>query len=640
MTQSKLKEVGKITKDAIETLHSSLETCPSATTEHDDPNGLLVTLLPHQRQALAWLLWREKQTPSGGILADDMGLGKTLTSIALILLDKQLGFTKKSTVSPSLRDASGTLVVCPASLVHHWKKEIDKRVKPLKITVCLYHGPTREKSADRLARYDVVLTTYSIVEREAKDLVDSSSLKKKKSDAWLTTKGPPPATDRCKRRDSPLCQVHWRRIILDEAHTIKNPKCMTSMAACCLEAESRWALTGTPIQNNTKDLYAIIKFLRCSPFDEFKVWTKWVDDKSTRGTARMNTIVRSLLLRRTKQQHLTCLPTRDSVIHNISLCNNEKEVYDLLQLYSKNMLKTYLDNKGEETRNRGIASQSYAARDDKQDTLSGKKFIFGKELHEFLDMIGILKQDINAGTILLLVLRLRQCCSHLSLLLQVPDDTECKANGIDISLEDQMMNMSIVDSSSTEDHWSPSEFKESFVSSKIHCLLQELHKLKHLSSDRKPIKSVIVSQWTRMLDVIAYHLRKHGLKYDFITGSVSLKKRSEIVEEFNSNPYGVQIMLVSLKAGGVGLNLIGGSHLFLIDQHWNPALEAQASDRIYRVGQKNDVVIHRFLCVDTIEEKIAALQEKKKALADSVLKGSKDAAKSLTLQDLRMLFGV
>eukprot|EP00794_Sanderia_malayensis_P003749 gene3749-4271_t len=602
MTQSKLQQVGRVTRDAIEALHSSLETCPTASTECPDPHGLNVELMTHQRQALTWLLWREKQNPSGGILADDMGLGKTLTSISLIMKDKQNGFQKKEKVPSEMKDSSGTLVVCPASLVHQWKSEIERRVKPLHLTVCLYHGSSRERNIEKLSRYDVVLTTYSIVAVETKDLCKEEIEKsKRKENAWMSTADPPDVKERKTNRDSLISQIHWRRIILDEAHTIKNPKCITSVATCYIEAESRWALTGTPIQNDTMDLYSIIKFLRCSPFNELKVWKKWVDDRSSRGKERMNTLVKSLLLRRTKEQKdavgkpLVSLPERQALIHNVKLTGNEKEIYNLLHLYSKNMLRSFVKDKG----NPGASSG--------ESQVDMNKKILGKSFQELLEMFGLENRHVNAGgALLLMVLRLRQCCSHLSLLHQALDAETCKSEGVDIPLEEQMMNMSICDDNQT---WKPVEFQPSFQSVKIRHLLTELENLKQHSSSGRETKSVTV------------------------------KKRNEIVEDFNTNPHGIQVMLVSLKAGGVGLNLIGGNHLFLLDQHWNPALENQACDRIYRVGQKHNVFIHRFLCTDTIEEKITELQKRKKDLADTVLQGGKQASQKLTLQDLKTLFG-
>lgn len=165
MTEDRIRAVHSATSEAINHLHKSLESCPTEQRAAEDPSGLKVALLLHQKQALAWLLWRESQRPCGGILADDMGLGKTLTMIALILAQKQLKTEKRkekldiwlskndSTVIPS----HSTLIICPASLIHHWEKEIDRRVDCGKLRVYLYHGPNRDKHAEVLSGYDVVV---------------------------------------------------------------------------------------------------------------------------------------------------------------------------------------------------------------------------------------------------------------------------------------------------------------------------------------------------------------------------------------------------------------------------------------------------------------------------------------------------
>ncbi|XP_026852924.2 transcription termination factor 2-like [Electrophorus electricus] len=143
-----------------------------------------------------------------------------------------------------------------------------------------------------------------------------------------------------------------------------------------------------------------------------------------------------------------------------------------------------------------------------------------------------------------------------------------------------------------------------------------------------------------MLHIVAVHLKKMGLHFGVIDGTVNPKRRMDLVEDFNTNPKGPQVMLVSLCAGGVGINLTGGNHLFLIDMHWNPALEDQACDRIYRVGQHRDVTIHKFTCEGTVEDKISSLQEKKKELAQKVLSGTGSSFTKLSLADLRVIFGV
>lgn len=165
----------KIISKAIDELHESLESRPGETAVAEDPAGLKVPLLLHQKQALAWLLWRESQKPHGGILADDMGLGKTLTMIALILTQKNREKTKEEDKNVALtwlsKDDSrefphGTLIICPASLIHHWKNEVMKRVSSNTLRVCLYHGPNRDQRAKVLSTYDIVITTYNLLAKE------------------------------------------------------------------------------------------------------------------------------------------------------------------------------------------------------------------------------------------------------------------------------------------------------------------------------------------------------------------------------------------------------------------------------------------------------------------------------------------
>uniref|UniRef100_A0A8C9Y2X4 Transcription termination factor 2 n=1 Tax=Sander lucioperca TaxID=283035 RepID=A0A8C9Y2X4_SANLU len=620
MTHDRLLAVKNATCEAIDHLHKSLESCPDAEAEVPDPKGIKVSLLAHQRRALAWLLWRETQNPCGGILADDMGLGKTLTMIALILAKKikaKEEAEKKEEKKPenwfsktdsSLMVSKGTLIICPASLVHHWKREIDRHVKTGKLTVYLYHGPNREKSAKLLADYDVVVTTYSLVSKEIPVQKEDAEKPSKDADGVVST---------------PLLRVTWARVVLDEAHNIKNPKVQTSMAVCQLRARARWAVTGTPIQNNLLDMYSLLKFLRCSPFDEYKLWKAQVDNGSNRGRERLNILTRTLLLRRTKDQKdstgkpLVSLPDRTCEVHQLKLSQDEQAVYDVVFC---------------------VCLPSPVAQE------------FG--LSQADPAVSSSQQPQQASStvhILSLLLRLRQCCCHLSLLNKTLDTSELQGDGIVLSLEEQLNALSLTSSPSasgtpTNDtvalngtRFSSKLFEDTSESTKIAAIVSELKAIRQKSSDQK---SVIVSQWTSMLKIVAVHLQRMGLSHAVIDGTVNPKRRMDLVEEFNTNPDGPQVMLVSLCAGGVGLNLIGGNHLFLIDMHWNPALEDQACDRIYRVGQCKDVTIHRFVCDGTVEDKISTLQAKKKELAQNVLSGTGSTFSKLSLADLRIIFGV
>ncbi|KFV54993.1 Transcription termination factor 2, partial [Gavia stellata] len=640
MTEDRIRAVHSATSEAINHLHKSLESCPTEQTVAEDPSGLKVPLLVHQKQALAWLLWRESQRPCGGILADDMGLGKTLTMIALILAQKQLKTEKRkekleiwlskndSTVIPSC----STLIVCPASLIHHWKKEIDRRVGCGKLRVYLYHGPNRDKHAEVLSEYDVVVTTYSLLSKEVPTSKEEGEVPAEDHDVGS---GSSPC--------SPLLRVAWARVILDEAHNIKNPKVQTSIAVCKLRASARWAVTGTPIQNNLLDMYSLLRFLRCSPFDEYKVWKYQVDNNAKKGGERLSLLTRSLLLRRTKDQldsagkPLVPLPQRSMQLHQLKLSAEEQSVYNVLFARSRSTLQSYLKRQEQKNEGREYTGGNPFEKVAQEFGVSQKEFLAGSQSAS---------QVSSTVHVLSMLLRLRQCCCHLSLLKVALDQVNLNSEGLSLSIEEQLSALTLSELQ-TPDSKSTVYLNGTAFKTDIFEITRESTKIAHLLAELKAIqshsesqKSVVVSQWTSMLKVVAVHLQRLGLKYATVDGSVNPKQRMDVVEEFNNNPKGPQVMLVSLLAGGVGLNLTGGNHLFLLDMHWNPALEDQACDRIYRVGQQKDVVIHRFVCEGTVEEKIVQLQRRKKVLAQQVLSGKGEAFTKLTLADLKILFGI
>ncbi|CAH2218659.1 transcription termination factor 2 [Pelobates cultripes] len=477
MTEERLFAVRNATSEAIDHLHKSLESCPTPDSTAEDPRGLKVPLLLHQKQALAWLQWRETQKPQGGILADDMGLGKTLTMIALILAQKQRQKKEKeeekkleswiSKTDSPLTISRGTLIICPASLIHHWKKEVDKRVSDGRLRVCLYHGPNREKDCKVLAQYDLVVTTYSLVSKEI-------PVKKEEGDA--------PAKDQDLEDKaaaaSPLLRLAWARIILDEAHNIKNPKVQTSIAVCKLRAGSRWAVTGTPIQNNLLDMYSLLRFLRCSPFDEFKLWKNQVDNGSRKGGERLNILTKSLLLRRTKDQldtmgrPLVLLPQRRCELHQLTLSAEEQSVYDVIFARSRSTLQNYLK------RHEGGSRDSGRAGDNPFERVARE---FGSSQ---CDLQSSAPSSASSTVhILSLLLRLRQCCCHLSLLKLALEQLELKSEGLSLSLEEQLNALSLCEVQSPDPksivslngtNFSAKLFETESKSTKINSLLSEL----------------------------------------------------------------------------------------------------------------------------------------------------------------------
>ncbi|CAH0563361.1 unnamed protein product [Brassicogethes aeneus] len=629
-----------LTVDRLAQLHGSLEKCPKEDTLAEDPKGLKVELMPHQKRALAWMMFREKQKPSGGILADDMGLGKTLTMLSLMLktfeVEKREDSDEDDEENREERDMprrtkfkGGTLVVCPASLLNQWSGELENRSKRGLASYYVYHGPKRERKAKLLSDYDLVITTYSIVQNE--------------------------------HGEGTVFRVRWRRVILDEAHQIRNHKSLTSVAVCNLPAKSRWALTGTPIHNKELDMFALLKFLRCSPFDDLQVWRRWVGDKSVGGLERLHTVISSLMLRRTKAElmekgALNCMPERKWELIPVELLKNEQEVYHRVNLFSRTLFAQFLHQRAQ--KNQDVYDANYA----NAPNAKGPNNEYFKMRDKLLKMNKI--QEVSQHHILVLLLRLRQICCHPSLITAMLDETEELGDDgdemNDLNLLDQLSKLNLDEDEdaynpnatppagpgeeggqdlkqATKGFLNPSNpvFSLEHQSSKIKVVLDTLEDKVLGAGD----KAIIVSQFPSFLRIVGRFLKERGIEFDQLDGSIPVNKRMGMVDNFNNKNHKMRVLLLSLTAGGVGLNLIGANHLFLLDLHWNPQLENQAQDRIYRVGQTKPVFVYKFIATDTIEERIKQLQDKKLDCATSMLTGTKQAGSSkLTLQDIKMLF--
>ncbi|XP_023179025.2 transcription termination factor 2 [Drosophila hydei] len=647
-----------LTIDSLKDLHGSLKGCPADNVLADDPKGLKVKLMDHQRHALAWMFWRETQRPRGGILADDMGLGKTLTMISLVLAcknkqesgagaesassdeDEDPGKKRKSTggwTSKGRKDhyKGGTLVVCPASLLRQWEGEVASKLSRHKLTVCVHHGNNRESKGKHLRTYDIVVTTYNIVARENK-------------------------------ANGALSGVKWRRIILDEAHVVRNHKAQSSMAVSELRGKYRWALTGTPIQNKELDVYALLKFLRCSPFDDLATWKKWIDNKSAGGQDRLNLLMKSIMLRRTKVQlqldgKLNSLPNKEIRLIEMNLDKDEMNVYQKVLAFSQTLFAQFLFQRAEKDSDANFISD---ARKPTYNQIKDPNGAYYKMHEKFSRMAGHNK-EVRSHEILVLLLRLRQICCHPGLIDAMLEeegtgkmDDESDSYTPEIDLLAQLNKMTINDSASStgsrhsgQDGRSGDDLRIAKASQNVLKRSNPVFNLKRPSTKllkvleilktnvlQKNDKAIVVSQWTSVLDILRELLEKEGLKALSLNGSIPVKNRQDIVNEFNDPGNSKRILLLSLTAGGVGLNLIGANHLVLLDLHWNPQLEAQAQDRIYRVGQKKDVVIYKIVCMDTVEQRIKALQDRKLELAEGVLTGK--VSTKLSIDDLKGLFGM
>lgn len=460
------------------------------------PESLESVLRDYQKVGFRWFKLLAKYK-FGGILADDMGLGKTLQSITFIL-----------SVLPDIRARKlPVLIVAPSSLVYNWKNEL-KKFAPV-INAGIIDG-NKEKRAFLLKEsegLDVIITSYPVLRM-----------------------------DRALYRDK-----HFHSLFLDEAQAFKNPVTQTAKAVKVIQAEYRFALTGTPIENSLDELWSIFSV----------VFPKLLPNRRLYSEMRRADIakrVRPFILRRLKKEVLKELPDKVEIIQMSELQKDQKKLY-----------------------------AAYLA-ELKQDAL--------KHLNK--DSFRKNRIKILAG-----LTRLRQLCCHPALFVEGYEGGSAKF--------DQLMEI----------------VEECRISGR---------------------RVLIFSQFTQMLGIIAQRLSKSGHPYFYLDGKTPPMERVELCNRFNEGEG--DLFLISLKAGGTGLNLTGADTVILYDLWWNPAVEQQAADRAHRMGQKNEVQVIRLVAKGTIEEKITELQMKKQNLIDEVIQAGEEPLKAMTEEDIREILMV
>lgn len=458
----------------------------------------------YQKRGFSWLVFLHN-VGTGGILADDMGLGKTLQTIAMLLWLK----SKSKSHAP-------TLVVAPTSVVPNWAREIEKFAPSL--STLLWHGADRHEQRSELEDVDVVITSYALLRRD----------------------------------EELLSEIGFRYLILDEAQHIKNPLSATARAAKRVKSERRLALTGTPIENRLSEIWSIMDFASPGLLGSLKTfeerYARPIDRGDEETMRRLRTIVRPLVMRRTKSEVAPELPAKIEQEIVVPLAEEQNKLY-------KQML--------------GQLRASVLSEVEKQ---------------------GVQKAQIQ---ILAALTRLRQAAC---------DPRLTKLNG----------------------EWNDD------TSGKLSALREILSEA--VAGGHRVL---VFSQFVEMLQLIKTTLDQDGVKYEYLDGST--KDRQERVDHFNKDET-CSAFLISLKAGGTGLNLTGADTVVHFDPWWNPAVEDQATDRAHRIGQTKVVTVYRLIARGTVEEKILQLSDKKRALMENVLSTDGAGLKGLTKADIDELF--
>jgi hypothetical protein len=470
-----------VAEGALADLAARVAGIASAPVPLEPPPGLRATLRPYQQRGLAWLAGM-CDTGLGGCLADDMGLGKTIQVIALHLHRRD---TK----------AGPTLVVCPASLLGTWEREV-RRFAP-DVPVRRYHGGGRH--LQDLAIDEIVLVTYGVVLRDS----------------------------------APLAEVGWGLVVADEAQHAKNPLSRTARELRAVPAPARVALTGTPVENRLSELWSILDWTTPGLLGHLETFTRRVAVPVERyrdadATARFASLIRPFLLRRRKTDPGIApeLPRKTETDLFVPLTAEQVTLYEAM-------------------------------------------------VRETMEAIETSDGIERAGLVFKLLTALKQICNHPVQYLKQPGPLAGRSGKL--AAFDELTDLILAGGESM----------------------------------------LVFTQYTQMATLLQQHLDARGIGSLFLHGGVPVPRREEMVARFQAG--GVPVFLLSLKAGGTGLTLTRATHVLHYDRWWNPAVEDQATDRAYRIGQDRPVQVHRLIAEGTLEDRIAALLEKKRELADAVI---------------------
>jgi len=469
----------------------------------EQPKGFQGQLRDYQREGLGWMEFLRRLS-FGGCLADDMGVGKTAQVLALLETRRELRL-KGELNAPSL-------VIAPRSLIFNWQQEAARFTPNLRVLD--YTGA--ERGEDSFADYDLVLTTYGTLRRDAPRLKD----------------------------------IEFDYVVLDEAQAVKNSGTESAKAVRLLKGAHRLALSGTPVENHLGELFSLFEFLNPGMLNAANIFKLASTGGSMRNVSEdslslLAHALRPFILRRTKEQVARELPPKTEQTIYCELKPPQRKLYNELREHYRN-------------------------------TILGK----------------IAKDGMGKAKIQVLeaLLRLRQAACHPALI-------DAKRSGE--------------------------------ASAKMEVLLAQL---REVTSEGH--KALVFSQFTSFLKIVRQHLDEEGIVYEYLDGTT--RDRQAPVEHFQTDP-DCKLFLISLKAGGLGLNLTAADYVFLLDPWWNPAVESQAVDRAHRIGQIRQVFAYRLIARDTVEEKVLDLQKTKRELASAIISQDNSVIKNLQKEDLELL---
>ncbi|KAK6337936.1 hypothetical protein TWF696_001411 [Orbilia brochopaga] len=573
--------------------------------------GQRTTLLPSEQK--------------GGIIADEMGMGKTLTVLSLIassLEEKNIFKRTETEIDIFTMDENalkqpkgGSLVIATPSLLGGWKEEMEKHFWPNSIKFEIFHGGERNIDELALSEADIVITTYNTLSAE-----------------WF-------------KKKSALHKVIWYRIVLDEAHMIRNPKTIQFRAVSALAAESRWCISGTPIQNSLNDLQSLVSFLQAPSQDNHRYFfrdfiTAPLKRGDYLGVENLRRLIRSICLRR--RNHALNLPELVEETCNVELSSHERERYNVMKEETLKEIDAALKGSSCGTvylkilqlimKQRtlcNIGTNLLEFESDTSDESGSVPEDMKADCAECQCNIGVLDTNSAAFTVCGHWI-CSDCLPNYILSIGKGKGRTCSICGEKLPAKFRANTQKSRKSAPTKKRLTPL-YHDTAPSSKFQALISQLSGL--------PGKSLVFSVWTTTLDLLEPILKNNRIGYFRVDGSTKPSNRGKILSSFRTDDK-IKVLLMTFGVGAVGLNLTVASTAHLIEPQWNPMIEKQAIGRIHRLGQEKPVKVIRYIVKDSIEEDILNRQRKKLQIAEMHMADESPHENGIRekLKELRALF--